>query len=1037
MRASRWLVLLVGLGALASACSDDSVAAYNPADLSVETEVAELVVAPSDAFDVTCIVTHVVDGVVPLETLVTVSPADAADVEDHRVTARKVGTLKVACALVMSPDVVDPTPSVVLVTEGGAASVETSLVPDAIAAGETSTVECIAKNPDGQTVTAPTTVAIVQTEGYALADHTITGEMVGTYDVACQLVDLPTVRDESPSKLTVTAGPPAKVTTKLDATTVAAGGTMTVICVVEDAYGNLITGTTTNVDSSPADGVTISDHTLSAGKVGVYDITCHVDGKADVSEVPAGLEVTGGKPVSVVLSVDPVKSGYSVGDEVAFTWVVSDAFGNELDVPATFTAPTSGVKDLGGHSYALETEGAFPFTVELDAPNAGIEDGMTLLVDATGPKIIITYPDRGQTLSGDKAVTVTGKVTDAVSGVKQLTVNGGIVTPAADGSFSFTLQAAHGLNPVLAEATDVAGNAGKATVAFYFSTDYMPYKDTTADDVALDQSLRMFLGQDAIDDGNHDPAHVDDLATLVEILIANVDLTQLGIGTVFEQKIPVLDQVLTSITVPVINQTMEIKLTGTAVITVTVSDVTLSSKPTINLQSIGGGVHLTGELPKVNGEPGLNITLVIGVGFDLSVGGTVLGQFVGATLTPTLQSDTFATIDDVSFDTVINISKAAGSPLSVSTSGIAPKMSGIAIQPMQNAEIALGDVTLVMPFGIPNVSVPLGSIPLDWLLGDLGNLLGDFATPLLDTLLPLLGQFLGPVIDGPASDAIKAALESVQIDQDLDLPSLLGNAGAAINLKAALSTVGFKPSGGTLGLETGAWSGQAVDYEPLGSLLRDQCMLSDPGPFAFTEAHPMSIGLHMDLLNELLHAVWWNGYFDIAAKAEDLAALSPDIASYGVQDLTVTFLLPPVLTDCNNKGLLRFQLGDGFVTAKLNMFGMDIEAEMFLSVEMDANIKAQGNELGITINGVTLFQVEIVKVNEDLAGSEADLEETIKALLLPEIEKLTGDSLGSFPIPSIDLSGVVPGVPAGTSIQIGDLAVGKTKGFLVLEGDLQ
>lgn len=1038
MVARRLPLIALSAALLASACSEDSVTSYNPADLVVDTGVSALVVAPGSPFDVTCTVTHTTAGVVSLATRVIVTPEDAVTIEDHRVTATKVGTLSVACALVDYAQVVDPTPEIVLVTQNAAAGVETVLEPAKIGAGSSSNVRCQPYNQLGAKVESPTTVAVSPTAGVVLDDHTITGEKVGGYEVTCALKDAPTMRDETPATLTVIPGPPAKVTTKLDGESIQAGSVMGIICLVEDAYGNPITDAVTSATASPDTGVTISDKTLSAGKAGSYEITCHVAGKDDATQVPADLEVLGGKPLSVDLVVDPVKQGYAIGDVATFTYTIMDGYGNVLaDVPATFTAPQTGVKKTGDMVYELTGEGAHLFTVALDAPNQAIKDSETLLVDATPPTLIITWPPRGQTLTGDKSVTVTGEVHDEVAGVKQVTVNGSIVTPAADGSFSFKLQSAHGLNPVLAEADDLAGNHAKATVAYYFSTDYMPFEGVEPQAVALDDALRMYLSQDIIDDGVHDPAHVDDLATLVEILIANVDLTQLGIGEVFKQSFPVINQPITSFTIPVINEKVDLALTGTAIVTATITDVSLSSKPTISLTSIEGGIFFEGELPQVDGKPGLSLTLTVSVALDLFAGGqTSLGP-VGGAVKPQLLTDTTAAIADVQFSSTINIAKTAGQPLVVQTSGIVPQMSGISIDPLQNTVIELGTLDIKIPILGNVVSVPLGQIPLDALVGPLGDLIGNFATPILDALVPLLSQFLGPVLDGPASDAIKSVLESVEIDQDIDLPALLGNGGATMKLLASLSTVSFKPSGGTLGLRSGAWAEKDVDYDPLGSLLRDGCMGSEVGQFAFTETTPMSVALHLDLINELVHAVWWNGFFDLAAGPAELADLSEEIVKYGVEDLTVTFLLPPVLTDCNAKGLLRLQLGDGFVQLKMKLLGLDVEAEMFVTMELDANIKAQGNEIGITVNGVTLFQVHIVKVSDSFKGNEAALEDAVKALLLPQIEKLAGDSLGAFPIPSFDLSGVVPGIPAGTELKLGDLTVGKSKGFISLNGDLQ
>ena len=76
--------------------------------------------------------------------------------------------------------------------------------------------------------------------------------------------------------------------------------------------------------------------------------------------------------------------------------------------------------------------------------------------DVTPPTIEITSPERGTSTDG-ATVTVTGVVKDDRAGVRAR-VNGQDITPAADGSFSATVQVTEGISIIETHAIDAASN---------------------------------------------------------------------------------------------------------------------------------------------------------------------------------------------------------------------------------------------------------------------------------------------------------------------------------------------------------------------------------------------------------------------------------------------------------------------------------------------------------------------------------------------------------------------------------------------------
>jgi hypothetical protein len=94
--------------------------------------------------------------------------------------------------------------------------------------------------------------------------------------------------------------------------------------------------------------------------------------------------------------------------------------------------------------------------------------------DLEPPSLLISHPARGAYLSSAE-VLVEGRVSDAGSGVATLLVNGAPVTPdAVTGGFSAKVPLAFGLNLVIVEAVDGAGNAAHFAGTAMSSSAYVP-----------------------------------------------------------------------------------------------------------------------------------------------------------------------------------------------------------------------------------------------------------------------------------------------------------------------------------------------------------------------------------------------------------------------------------------------------------------------------------------------------------------------------------------------------------------------------------
>jgi hypothetical protein len=231
-----------------------------------------------------------------------------------------------------------------------------------------------------------------------------------------------------------------------------------------------------------------------------------------------------------------------------------------------------------------------------------------------------------------------------------------------------------------------------------------------------------------------------------------------------------------------------------------------------------------------------------------------------------------------------------------------------------------------------------------------------------------------------------------------------------------------------------------VERTILGSLLRDGCGSDATGTPEFDSNEKMQIAAHLDMVNELLFSLWWTGGLTLSLDESVLGGV--DVGGFGISDLTIStdFLLAPILDDCTAKGMVELQLGDLLLKPSFTLMGAPIKLALYVSAALDATIFGQGSEVGLTINGVTEIGTQIVSVEGDLGALAGmfDIEDLIDNVLVPMlVEQVTNLALGSFPLPEIDLGTLIPGLPAGITLSLGNLEILMTKGYLLFGGELQ
>ncbi len=915
--------------------------------------------------------------------------------------------------------------------------VTTALAPQSVAAGETAAVTCTVFDDRDRTVPAETSFEVTPAEGRTVDAGNVLPTKVGTYTVICAAPDLHLV-DPTGAALEVVAGAPAKVTTIIDQPQITVFEKTNVTCAVEDAYGNTITGPT---EVQADEGVSIADHQITSGTIGQYEVRCAVPGSADIEVVPATLDVSFGEPASVELIATPMRDAYIVGLQTTLSWIVRDAHDNIIpDVPGTLTIPQPGifVVDEAIHRVRFEAEGIYTFTVRLDAPYDALTDDLTLTCDQSGPVITIPWPQRGETILGAGGfMTIEGTVTDAFGEVDTFTINGKAVAVAPGGSFSTQLLPKWGVNLIDARAADGFGNLTKLTPTFAYSSQYLSYVEQNVQGVKQDDGLALLIGQDFLDDGDHDPAHPNDVATILEVLLGDLDLISLiqGFGNFALADLPLFQQSFKL-------GPIEVILDGKLQVTASIVDPTDIGPTMVTIDSRLGGIDTSIEIGDAVDQAFI-LTLQLEAKVPVLLSLSVFGLTADTTITGAATLYTQLSVDSLLLAPKIDIAKVAGGELFVDVVQFDTGITGLKIEPIK-------DIVIAFDLSLPPLLQGLGLGPYTFSfalsqLVDLTQLTGAILDPITTQLLPFVLDLIQPLIEDFVDGVLKDLLLALKFETSIDLPELLGPKPApiALDVYTDLTSVDFTDDGGQIGLSLGFYTDKGVTRDPLGAIQRDGCLTGTAANFAYGWDNTVGGAIKTDAINAALFAVWWSSFLDGPLDLGGLlggggGGIGGLPISLDDLLLDVDFLLTPIINDCSvEDGVITAEVGDLHAFVSGELLGAPLEAEIYIDLAIPLVFSGGAAGLSVTVGQFEFFDVEVISSTEDMLGlfDVRDLLENQLGGLLGSF--LVGQTFGPIALPAIDLGGLVPGLPPGISLELGNLDVTKDQGYVVLSGDLK
>jgi len=594
------------------------------------------------------------------------------------------------------------------------------------------------------------------------------------------------------------------------------------------------------------------------------------------------------------------------------------------------------------------------------------------VVDITPPVLTIKSPDRGLVTRDLTEVIVAGTVSDNLGEIGELRVGDIPVSiPREGGSFSARIPLAYGVNLLDIHALDPYGHETVMTRAVEKSTEYHPMeaRDFATDGIA--NGVALVLAQEIFDDLDHNEPTRDDLSSLFEFIIANIDFTSL------------VPNPLTSFSC--IGGSCQLEMTS-----IKTDDVNVAMTLT------NGRIHMRVELVKLTG--------VISLFFPCDV------PVLCATRPVAELPGTVAT-NAVILDTDIAVSI----------------VNGETITRAENTRVVIDglDVSIPDPTGLAQAAIAF------------------VVTAVRDPLIGIMQALVVTVVEDQVKSALGGLFSALNLDQTFDIPSpVSGQPPNTVALRTQPRGIDISPERLQVRVD-----GLALTQTPrrphphLGSIGHTGCAPAQS--LTFPPPQPMVLGLHDDLINQLLFAMWEGGTTTLDLGPEESAALLGGIGLQGAH-IVIDALLPPVFDSCGADGVTKkevVEIGDLWVEAEADFGGEPLHLGLWILTEAAVTVDFANNAQGalaatLNIGDFDPFWVEVV-INE---GAFADNDEgvvgLVKDTLVPMLLDQFADQL-TFALPSFDLSAMTSAVPAGTIVNLDVRKVGRDNAYLTVQGGLK
>lgn len=832
----------------------------------------------------------------------------------------------------------------------------------------------------------------------------IDARLHGPVEVAAQARAWPWVPPSVAVAVDVAPTPLVSLTAEVAAMFYSAHEPVNVACMGIDAHGHKRLLDRAYVRVLEGDAV-INGHSFYADKQGRYRVLCTTqqeespDGTVQpaLTSAPTEVTVAPGAPARWTVRWHASGACQSQSTPLPFTWRIYDAFGNRLehyDV-ALETEPATPLTRNAAGGYTIAAAGEYSLTLSAVGPGAERLEPWhkETVINSTPPRIVVTSPRRAATVqSDDETVMLTGYVKSAFGPLQSVTMHDQVLDEASGREsidFAVPYNSRWGLNIVQGKAQDVCGNEAVLVQSFLHSQAFAPPAVTDDDEGRAPHAVRVRLGQATWDDG--DTTTPQDVASLMQEALksssledrlphrlgawpASTDLGELPSGRM-------------GFTKPFAG-----KINGFEVF----RDGPLAfEQPTIEyLHTNDGGWDVAFTLDA------LAVPFVVHQYFHWGLFGSgVLFKAPGRLTTARMRVEAH-----------IGVAMADGEP---------------------KATVDAHNLHVTFAEGAPNLNLGL---PGDTLLG------GRLEKLVLSRFRELHGALV-PLIEERVRTEMVAQLDiflaGLELHHSMKLPPPFEK---TLLVKSGLDTIdlhGPKGEGyGDFGLYTKVVSPKVSARAPRSAPFEVQEPVHGPirrkplpdMPLALHDAHSFALGVHDDLLNQMLWATWASGALNRPAAGSS-GASTPSRntgASAGrslnlldAAEIEIFTMSPPVVMPSENDNEVVLGIGDVWGRARLNleestgktgMAGPPLEAAFFFSavVRMGIAIDSEHGTLVLTPIGTPQISLEVNPVEP--AVMTAGVRNWLMNKLRSSMPRQMSHMLSAFPLPELAI-GRIPGVP--------------------------
>lgn len=850
--------------------------------------------------------------------------------------------------------------------------IETSLQKTTLRAGASFRVECRLLDASGNRV---------RVEGgtefglnYTPRDHfesldsqTLEPQLAGDGTIACKAPSLGLV-DRSPVEVTIEPGAAHTVRTELGEERAEAGTSVSTQCRVYDAFGNRIEGASPTVQvDAMGGGISVDTGTVTIETAGIYMVHCRVSG-AD-RELGEALEVRPGRPAKLTLTPKPSRSVYGLEQVVHFETLVTDRYGNRVPQADVQFQSQPQAANFGYGRYKFGSEGSFEVTATVQGKThqgKNLSESVQIVVNGEGPDIRCKQPSPATVLDRNPGNT--------------LTFRGTVDDP--NGIKKLTING---------QTTQVGSNGS-------FQRDIEPefginFVDIVAEDSYDEQNSRtcaflvadewtgardhlgdgvsMRLDQDAVDDDDRNDG-LDSIADLIDRALTS-DGVKEEIGRALLNANPLRDKCEQDTFAGCIASS---KVTYRASGGNPDAGLQLEDLRQLDLQWTRSGLELSASIEKL--------------GIKLKAKATGAG-LISVDETGWVRANQV----DIDFDTKLELKNDR-----------------------LHASVRDRSVRVDVP---RQVNLDFGGGLSGLLVSAVENL---FQGQIRSVIESQFENYIKNNLD-PALDDLFSSLSVDSIGRTVRVPKLAGGGKTAMQFGVEFSSLDTRRGRGIVGIGPQFTTSNVQRSGSRGAPLQRGQVLLEP-----STNRPLAVGVHVGVVNQVLHTLWRAGMFD--------ANLGKSLLGSSVPKGTKAELkldLPPVAKRHGSKNQIDLMLGGATLTLVYpGIFDKPVDVRVGLVARTSANIQNSD-----TLKFDKIRIVDFYFSPRDISLSpktRSTIESFLKGLFQNVVDRSLNSSLPSLPIPSFEIPASLGryNLPTGRKLGLDRPGIDTVRHHFLLEG---